>query len=960
LRPVRTFVVAIAPIFRFSGSTKNTRLLRSGCVSLLIKQATVALIAYLANTASTDAAVPGSVDPSFNPHGGAVHVYNGRGWRVVLQGDGKIILGGDFEAYNFTPVAPVVRLNPNGSLDTSFDASVIKLISGDFESHAYPFAINNSQIIVGGRFELAGGERRNLIRLNASGKRDMTFNPQFGSTSTTLPPQIVEAIVQPDGKILVSGSFDSVNGVPNKFLARLNADGSTDTSFASTIGGRAGAFALQNDGKIVAASGNTVVRLNADSSRDPSFVFQEPPPGTYKSVSTVLIQPDGKIIVSGLYSLFQAAYTERLTSDGQLDQSYPFLEGSAIALDSKGRLLFSAGGFGYNLERRKLDGSRDPTFTEQSTLEGALDIVEQLDGRLVIAGDFFPSPGAVGRLMPDGGTDETFDVGIGLTSIGAVEISATLLPSGKIVVYGDFNYFDQVPRDRLAVLNGDGTVDEGFDAGDLLSADFRNYDVRTVVGQPDGEILVVAYGYGQNLVRLDSSGRIDGAFKYSSGDQLQIAAIAVDNRSRILLATQKGLIRLNRDGTRDRTFESALPNGAVSQVAVQPDGKIIVNHNEKLRRLNPNGSIDSGFNSNGALLLAFVGLQPDGKILYSYYSAFNFYLSRLNSDGTDDTSFEVQLKGPVTAFAADTDGFYLSDETSVRRIKYAGTVDPSFRPEFGANAVFHSLLLQIDGRLVIAGAFDRVNGIERHGIVRLIGTAPDMVANISTRVRVGPDDAAAIGGFIVSGNAPKTVVIRALGPSLPFQGQSSGRLSNPTLDVYDSSGQGIAHNDNWRNAQGEEITQSGLAPRNDLEAAVIVTLDPGAYTAVVRGRGQEEGIGIVEIYDVSPAADSRLANISTRGLVQTGENVMIGGFILQGGENTEVVTRALGPSGTLIASNNDWRDTQESAIIASELAPADDREAALLTTLPPGAYTAIVRGGSDDVGIGLVEIYDLR
>ncbi len=471
-------------------------------MSLLIKQATVALIACLANTASTDAAVPGSVDPSFNPRGGAVHVYSKRGQRVVLQGDGKIILGGDFEAYNFTPVAPVVRLNPNGSLDTSFDASVITLISGDFESHAYPFAIKNSQIVVGGRFVIAGGERRNLIRLKASGKRDMSFNPRFGSTSTTLPPQVVEALIQPDGKILVSGSFDSVNGIPNKFLARLNANGSTDTSFAPTLGGRAGAFALQNDGKIVAASGNNVVRLNADGSRDPSFVFQKPF-GDYSSASTVLIQPDGKIIVSGLYNLFQAAYTERLTSDGQLDQSYPFLEGSAIALDSKGRLLFSAGGFGYNLERRKLDGSRDPTFTEQSTLEGALDIVEQLDGRLVIAGDFFPSPGAVGRLMPDGGTDETFDVGIGLTSIRAVEISATLLSNGKIVVYGDFNYFDQVPRDGLAVLNADGTIDEGFDAGDLLSAGF------TVIGQPDGKILVVAYGYGQNLVRLDSSGRID-------------------------------------------------------------------------------------------------------------------------------------------------------------------------------------------------------------------------------------------------------------------------------------------------------------------------------------------------------------------------------------------------------------------------------------------------------------------
>nr|MBA2744053.1 hypothetical protein [Chthoniobacterales bacterium] len=184
-----------------------------------------------------------------------------------------------------------------------------------------------------------------------------------------------------------------------------------------------------------------------------------------------------------------------------------------------------------------------------------------------------------------------------------------------------------------------------------------------------------------------------------------------------------------------------------------------------------------------------------------------------------------------------------------------------------------------------------------------------------------------------------------------------------------------------RQSQETEVIATGLAPRRDAEAAIGITLDPGAYTAVLRGAAGGEGTAMVEIYDVDPTADSRLSNISTRGVVQTGDNVMIGGFILRGGENAPVAVRALGPSlaakevaapiqdpvlelhdqsGAIIAANDNWRDEQASTITAAKLAPGDDRESTLIARLAPGAYTAIVRTQSGNPGIGLLEIYDLR
>jgi predicted outer membrane repeat protein len=231
-----------------------------------------------------------------------------------------------------------------------------------------------------------------------------------------------------------------------------------------------------------------------------------------------------------------------------------------------------------------------------------------------------------------------------------------------------------------------------------------------------------------------------------------------------------------------------------------------------------------------------------------------------------------------------------------------------------------------------------------------------------------------LGGFITTGSHSKEVLLRGIGPSLPL----SGTLANPVLELHDSSGAIVATNDNWRkNTNFQDIIDSGLAPTNALESALLITLEPGAYTAIVSGANNGTGIALVEGYDLDLTTDSKLANISTRGLVQTGDNVMIGGVIVSGTLEDSVLLRAIGPSlpvagaladpflefhdanGAIIASNDNWRDSQESDIEATGLAPTDDAESAILVTLEPGAYTAIVSGVGNTTGIALVEAYGL-
>lgn len=257
--------------------------------------------------------------------------------------------------------------------------------------------------------------------------------------------------------------------------------------------------------------------------------------------------------------------------------------------------------------------------------------------------------------------------------------------------------------------------------------------------------------------------------------------------------------------------------------------------------------------------------------------------------------------------------------------------------------------------------------------------------NLSTRLRAQTGDAVAIGGFVIGGAASKRVLVRAVGPSLTAAGVS-GVLGDPSLEIFNAGGTSLVRNDGWRATQQAEIQASGFAPGADVEPAIILDLAPGAYTAVVRGAGTSAGVAIVEVYDLGTDGDSQLINLSTRGRVETGDSVMIGGFVVgaglgaSGSGSARVLVRAIGPSltaaglsgvltdptlelrdaaGTLVASNDDWASTQAAEIQATGLAPTSSVECAVVATLPRGAYTAVVRGKGGTSGIALVEVYKL-
>lgn len=257
---------------------------------------------------------------------------------------------------------------------------------------------------------------------------------------------------------------------------------------------------------------------------------------------------------------------------------------------------------------------------------------------------------------------------------------------------------------------------------------------------------------------------------------------------------------------------------------------------------------------------------------------------------------------------------------------------------------------------------------------------PTRLANISTRMRVGLNDELLIGGFIIKGSQPKKLLLRATGPSLSAGGVA-GAMQDPFLELHDSSGGVIAQNDDWKSSpQGGAIAATGVPPTEDAEAAMIATLAPGNYTAVVRGRDNTQGIALVEGYELDTPT-TRLVNLSTRGRIGTGDEVLIGGLIVQGATGKKVIVRALGPSlagsvtgalgdpvlemynsaGQLLASNDNWSTSpQQAEIVASTMQPARSAESAIVTTLAPGSYTAIVRGANNSSGVGLVEVYDLE
>ncbi len=410
------------------------------------------------------------------------------------------------------------------------------------------------------------------------------------------------------------------------------------------------------------------------------------------------------------------------------------------------------------------------------------------------------------------------------------------------------------------------------------------------------------------------------------------------------------------------TIDYRSPNGAQhyyalglnqpAGLAFDPAGNLYVTErgSNVVSKYNTSG-LKSVFTSG---LVAPTGLAVD-RLGHLYVVEENGSLYRLNADGSKAAPLATGLGG-ATAIAIDSqDNLYVAENA---KPGYNQAVTEKITSG-GARSIFTA------------------NSADQN--LQGLAIAPTgHLRNIATRVGVQTGEKVLIAGFITTGDT--ILLLRGLGPSLSNAGVA-GALQDPILSLYGSTGSKFNGNDNWKDGgDGPAIQSTGIPPTDNREAALLLGLGGDSYTVIESGKNKTTGIGLVEVYEIATSSDAELANISTRGFVGTGDNVLIGGFIIGGGDAT-VVVRAIGPSltafgvvgalqdptltvrnanGFPVGFDNDWKQHQQAAIQATGLAPKDDRESAVLLSLPAGQYTAAVSGVGNTTGVGLVEIYRIK
>jgi uncharacterized delta-60 repeat protein len=597
-------------------------------------------------------------------------------------------------------------------------------------------------------------------------------------------------------------------------------------------------------------------------------------------------------------------------------------------------------------------------------------------------------------------------------------------PDGKVIVVGRFTQANNVGRNRIARFNFNGSLDTSFDPGTGADA-----EITAAVLQPDGRIVVAGLFTSFNgfmhkgVCRLNTNGSVDQTFGLGAGIDNAALALALQSDGRILVGgqfsqvdlTQRfNLARLNTNGSVDLTFDPGNgPSGDVNAIVIQPDGAIIIGgtfigYNGFARggiaRVLANGVLDPSFDSGvgtGGNVFA-LALQHNGQIVlggrFVQYAGINrTFIARVFSNGSLDLGFNPVPDDWVQSLAVEPDdrilvgGFFTVingvGRSRIARLNTTGSVDTTFDPGLGCLGSLtndatqvRSIALQLFGRVLAGGVFTSYDNSIRFNIVRLFDGSASF-QNLSARAHVFTGEQILIGGFIIGGTENKMVLIRGLGPSLAGFGVP-GPLANPTLSLFDHTATLVATNDNWKDTQQAQIQATGLAPSNDFEPAILATLSPGAYTAFLQGKAATTGIGLAEIYDADPSVNAQATNLSGRGFVGTGNDVLIGGIIVGGptGSMQRVLVRALGPSlgsagvasplanptlslrdanGNVIANNDNWQDSQQADIAATGKAPPNTKESAILALLAPGKYTAIVAGKNGTTGVGLIEFYSL-
>ena len=452
----------------------------------------------------------GSIDKSFS----ADKDISGGVNAIALQSDGKIIIGGDLNVYKGTIIYSVCRLESNGSVDMSFDPRSVEVIY-DNENYSYPngevltvLIQPTGNIIIGGRFGGYNGTNRGyLVSLNTNGKLNESFNPR-----TAADGSVNHISLQTDGKIIISGDFKSYNNTPINHVARLNADGSLDTSFKPTLDEFYTAYTAiaQPDGKIIIGGNhvvdgkyiNAIFRLNTDGSLDTNFNTGSGLDGIVLSIS---LQPDGKIIIGGDFRAYNGTEINniaRLNADGSLDTNFnggsgPNYSVWVTALQSNGKILIGGTFSSYNgvlrksIARLNTDGTLDKSFN--SDIKNSVwTIAVQSNDKIIIGGNFIQnntSVNSIARLNADGSFDNSFNSGSGVD--GYVH-TVSLQMNGKIIIGGDFKSYNGVDRNEIACLNPDGSLDTDFMVNIGPGTGIKNIwcSVKTSVIQSDGKIII--------------------------------------------------------------------------------------------------------------------------------------------------------------------------------------------------------------------------------------------------------------------------------------------------------------------------------------------------------------------------------------------------------------------------------------------------------------------------------------
>lgn len=730
----------------------------------------------------------GANDPTFNPADPGFGNGNGIGGygyvhASAMQPDGKTVIGGGFFLYNGAQRSCVARLNPDGTVDASFQPGL------GANTNVFAVALQpDGKILIGGNFTAYDGvPRKSIARLNANGSLDTSFDPFQGPSGNVLG-----LAVQPDGRVVIVGIFSAVNGVPRRNVARLNADGSLDGSFdpaGTGVSNMATTVALQSDGRVLVggyfwpvAPFRNITRLMPDGTADPSFQVGS---GADGSVDDIALQPDGRILIGGLFTDFNGVPRSgiaRLNADGSLDNTFDPGTGVAGSLQEvsvlgDGKVLIGGAFTSYNgIQRRCLarlhaNGSLDLGFSASGLDPMVYETEVQADGKVVVVGQFFGYMNGVARVLSDGTPDATFNPPGGADRL--VQALASM-PDGKLVAAGDFFGINGTRSFFLARMLANGQMDGTFQS-EVLSIE----GIGAIAPQSDGKVMIGGNFEIQGpiprvrIARILDNGGVDPAFSAGSGPDARVLGLGMQPDGKVLLcgafATVNGapspmVARLNSDGGNDASFNMGTgPDGHTYSISALSGGSVLitgefgmVNGQPRggVAKLQANGAVDLNFNTGDGASdrVTTHAVQSDGRILIggiflTYNGAPRSGIARINPNGSLDATFNPGsgANGEVRRIEVQSDGKIIiagsfSQVNGISRNRLArlnadGSLDVAFNPGSGADNVVNATALQPNGKLVIGGDFLSYNSVGRNRLARVL---LDGEATITTEVPSGP------------------------------------------------------------------------------------------------------------------------------------------------------------------------------------------------------------------------------